>query len=274
MVSGVVIIVAILTLTKQIANRYGEWIFFGILLYLSGCGSRPSEFAEDLPRDLAAESQRLSQKVSALKMTNKRYMKANKRLLRSFLTEDHKGCFLKKPISSLTVRVGVDKQPPLSLGVSRDVYEHESWGTNTYSLELATAARSEFDGKEFIKSQGMKTDDFTHLQVGDIRYIRLLKNGVSVRAILGSSDRGCGLLWLFSCHAYEFYESDVWMMKSIQLSVNNTVLYDKKDLSHTFSGNNLAWQDLALRNHPRYRFLAEKNDCVVDETLVDGKSSK
>ena len=239
--------------------------FFGIL----GCGGN-SELFESYDSRRLLSSHAIHTKAAAYRedlkkidYQNSHLREQNRKLQRYLLGGRDGGCFLKKPVGQLTVKVSGIKAKPVMVGFHHHFHHMNSSGDpSSLTVELAADLRVTVPGNELVKTGSVMSHQLKDHTLGQIQYVKVAKSGQGIMKKAVYTGRGCGFLWMKACPRYRFYETSVWHLSALELWSDDVLIYSKP-VDHTFQRATPDWQDLNVKDNLVFRQILARDDCQI-----------
>jgi len=177
------------------------------------------------------------------------------------------GCWAFQKVSNLEVKIdgaSVERKPH-GTGDQKKGSGNSKGYTFTFGRGLVHSIADE--AGMFRPGGGFSTADFAERMIQELQYLKIEKQGTAFKNEEFSTSRSCGFLGFSTCTSRSFrrYEVDRNTLSSIEIKVNDQLIYQNNSINFTFEEGNLTWprgnKAAAIYENPKYRDLMRRTDC-------------
>lgn len=103
--------------------------------------------------------------------------------------------------------------------------------------------------------------------IQELQFLKIEKQGTAFQNEEFSTSRSCGFLGFGTCtnRSFRRYEIDRRSLSSIEIKVNDQLIYQNNSIRFTFEQGNLSWppgnKAAPIFENPKYRDLMRRTDC-------------
>ncbi len=119
----------------------------------------------------------------------------------------------------------------------------------------------------FRPGGGFSTAEFADRMIQELQFLKIEKQGTAFQNEEFSTSRSCGFLGFGTCtnRSFRRYEIDRRSLSSIEIKVNDQLIYQNNSIRFTFEQGNLSWppgnKAAPIFENPKYRDLMRRTDC-------------
>lgn len=247
-----------------------QYLFGMLVLLIASCGqdsSLQSRFDRShrwLSRSELIDRLRLYEAhIDQAEEAIRRHSAHNHILQRYLLGGRDYGCFMRRPLGEVTVKVSGHKLESQFVTEDKNMHRLASDGDpHTLTFEFNTDLSFSLRGDSLVQNGAASSRQLRDHLIGELRYLSIKKNGKGIAKQSIYSNRGCGFLWLSSCERFRFFETHIWRFHQLEIFSDKLLIYRKK-LSYTFRSMSDSWQDVQFRSNQVFAQLAHRDDCMI-----------
>jgi hypothetical protein len=177
------------------------------------------------------------------------------------------GCWAFQKVSKLEVKIDGSSVERKALGTGSEMSPSGNSKGYTFTFGRGLIHSIGDEGGMFRPGGGFSTAEFADRMIQELQFLKIEKQGTAYENEAFSTSRSCGFLGFGTCTSRSFrrYEIDRKSLSSIEIKVNDQLIYQNNSVNFTFDQNNMSWppgnKAAPIYENPKYRDLMRRTDC-------------